>query len=46
MRTIWPPRRAKKALKSKSLQDVQATMIDITGKKIIERVLFTGFVMQ
>lgn len=36
----------KEALKSKSLQDVQATMVDVTGKKIIERVLFTGFVMQ
>jgi flagellar FliL protein len=36
----------KEALKSKSLQDVQATMVDITGKKIVERVLFTGFVMQ
>jgi flagellar FliL protein len=36
----------KEALKSKALQDVQATMVDITGKKIIERVLFTGFVMQ
>lgn len=36
----------KEALKSKSLQDVQSTMVDVTGKKIIERVLFTGFVMQ
>lgn len=36
----------KEALKVKALQDVQATMVDITGKKIIERVLFTGFVMQ
>lgn len=36
----------KEALKAKSLQDVQTTMVDITGKKIIERVLFTGFVMQ
>ncbi|NQZ08799.1 MAG: flagellar basal body-associated protein FliL [Algicola sp.] len=36
----------KETLKGKALQDVQATMINITGKKIIERVLFTGFVMQ
>ena len=36
----------KEALKVKALQDVQSTMVDITGKKIIERVLFTGFVMQ
>ncbi len=36
----------KEALKSKALQDVQATMVDVTGTKIVERVLFTGFVMQ
>lgn len=36
----------KEALKAKSLQDVQSTMVEITGKKIVERVLFTGFVMQ
>lgn len=36
----------KDALKLKSLQDVQMTMVNVTGKKIIERVLFTGFVMQ
>lgn len=36
----------KQALKAKSLQDVQAAMVDITGKKIVEQVLFTGFVMQ
>ncbi len=36
----------KEALKAKSLQDVQETMVEVTGKKIIERVLFTGFVMQ
>lgn len=36
----------KEALKSKSLQDVQTTMVDVTGKKIVEKVLFTGFVMQ
>ncbi|MCJ8268149.1 MAG: flagellar basal body-associated protein FliL [Psychrosphaera sp.] len=36
----------KETLKGKALQDVQATMVNITGKKIIERVLFTGFVMQ
>lgn len=36
----------KEALKAKSLQDVQSTMVEVTGKKIIERVLFTGFVMQ
>lgn len=36
----------KESLKVKALQDVQTTMVDITGKKIIEKVLFTGFVMQ
>jgi flagellar FliL protein len=36
----------KETLKGKALQDVQATMVNITGKKVIERVLFTGFVMQ
>jgi flagellar FliL protein len=36
----------KEALKSKSLQDVQTTMLDVSGQKIVERVLFTGFVMQ
>ena len=36
----------KEALKAKSLQDVQATLVDLTGKKIVEKVLFTGFVMQ
>jgi flagellar FliL protein len=36
----------KEALKVKALQDVQTTLVDITGRKIVERVLFTGFVMQ
>lgn len=36
----------KEALKSKALQEVQAAMKDMTGKKTIEKVLFTDFVMQ
>lgn len=36
----------KASLKQKSLAEVQKVMKDITGKKIIEKVLFTGFVMQ
>ena len=36
----------KSALKQKSLTEVQKTLTDITGTKIVEKVLFTGFVMQ
>ncbi|WP_199611221.1 flagellar basal body-associated protein FliL [Flocculibacter collagenilyticus] len=36
----------KDALKAKALSDVQTTLIDVAGGKVIERVLFTGFVMQ
>lgn len=36
----------KASLKQKSLAEVQKVMKDLTGQKIIEKVLFTGFVMQ
>lgn len=36
----------KDALKLKAAKDVQKAVIDITGSKIVEEVLFTGFVMQ
>ncbi|NMP32917.1 flagellar basal body-associated protein FliL [Thalassotalea sp. M1531] len=36
----------KASLKQKSLAEVQKAMTDVTGSKIIEKVLFTGFVMQ
>ncbi|WDE03976.1 flagellar basal body-associated protein FliL [Thalassomonas viridans] len=36
----------KTSLKQKSLAEVQKIMMDIAGNKIIEQVLFTGFVMQ
>lgn len=36
----------KASLKQKSLAEVQKTMKDVAGNKIIEQVLFTGFVMQ
>ena len=36
----------KEALKVKALQDVQVAMNDVAGQKIVEQVLFTGFVMQ
>jgi flagellar FliL protein len=36
----------KEALKLKSLAEVQKMMTDIEGDKTIEKVLFTGFVMQ
>ena len=36
----------KASLKQKSLAEVQKIMTDISGGKIIEKVLFTGFVMQ
>jgi flagellar FliL protein len=36
----------KSALKQKALAAVQQDMMDIANKKVIEQVLFTGFVMQ
>ena len=36
----------KEVLKQKSLAEVQKMMIDIEGDKTVEKVLFTGFVMQ
>lgn len=36
----------KASLKQKSLAEVQKVMKDVAGNKIIEKVLFTGFVMQ
>lgn len=36
----------KSALKQQALRDVKATMKNITGKEVVEQVLFTGFVMQ
>ena len=36
----------KASLKQKSLVEVQETMKDIVGRKVVEQVLFTGFVMQ
>ena len=36
----------KESLKQKSLAEVQKVMMDIEKKKIVEQVLFTGFVMQ
>lgn len=36
----------KTSLKQFSLKEIQKTMQDVTGKKIVEKVLFTGFVMQ
>lgn len=36
----------KDALKLKAAQEVQKAVIDVTGSKIVEEVLFTGFVMQ
>jgi flagellar FliL protein len=36
----------KVSLKQKSLAAVQQEMVDISGNKVIEQVLFTGFVMQ
>ncbi len=36
----------KMSLKQKSLVEVQKTMSDIAGRKVVEQVLFTGFVMQ
>jgi len=36
----------KTSLKQKSLIEVQKIMTDVAGNKIVEQVLFTGFVMQ
>lgn len=36
----------KESLKQKSLQEVQAVFKEIEGNKLVEKVLFTGFVMQ
>ena len=36
----------KTSLKQDALAEVQKTMADIEGSKVIEKVLFTGFVMQ
>jgi len=34
------------AIRSSALKEVQNTMLDISGNKTVEEVLFTGFVMQ
>ena len=36
----------KTSLKQKSLVEVHKMMKDIEGKNVVEKVLFTGFVMQ
>ncbi|MEW6983238.1 flagellar basal body-associated protein FliL [Colwelliaceae bacterium 6471] len=36
----------KSSLKQRALVEVQKTMNDLVGKKVVEQVLFTGFVMQ
>jgi flagellar FliL protein len=36
----------KKALRQKSLIEIQKTLDEMVGKKLVEQVLFTGFVMQ
>ncbi|WP_448213094.1 flagellar basal body-associated protein FliL [Colwellia sp. MEBiC06753] len=36
----------KTSLKQKALAEVQRVLTDITGDKVVEKVLFTGFVMQ
>jgi flagellar protein FliL len=36
----------KASLKQKSLAEVQKILTDVNGKKTVEKVLFTGFVMQ
>ena len=36
----------KTSLKQQSLSEVQKIMTEVSGKKIVEKVLFTGFVMQ
>jgi len=36
----------KTSLKQLSLSEVQKVMVEISGRKVVEQVLFTGFVMQ
>lgn len=36
----------KDAIKAKAVKDVQRAVFDVAGSKIVEEVLFTGFVMQ
>ncbi|WP_018693100.1 flagellar basal body-associated protein FliL [Algicola sagamiensis] len=36
----------KEALRRKALSDVQSKMKDVAGTQVVERVLFTGFVLQ
>jgi flagellar FliL protein len=36
----------KDAIKAKAVKDVQKAVFDVVGSKIVEEVLFTGFVMQ
>lgn len=36
----------KTSLKQQALTEVQKVMVEIEGKKVVEQVLFTGFVMQ
>ncbi|MDU0112842.1 flagellar basal body-associated protein FliL [Psychrosphaera aquimarina] len=36
----------KDAIKAKAVKDVQKAVFDVAGSKIVEEVLFTGFVMQ
>ncbi|WP_416305773.1 flagellar basal body-associated protein FliL [Neptunicella sp. SCSIO 80796] len=36
----------KAAIKEQSLREVRATMKNVTGREVVEQVLFTGFVMQ
>lgn len=36
----------KDSLREKSLADVQKALIDVAGNKVVERILFTGLVMQ
>ena len=36
----------KASLKQKALAEVQKTLTDVAGSKVVEKVLFTGFVMQ
>ena len=36
----------KETFRTKALKDVQDTLTEIEGNKVVERILFTGFVMQ
>lgn len=36
----------KKAIRKSALKELQKTMLDVSGDKTVEEVLFTGFVMQ